>query len=264
MNITQIGQIYNFLIEHKTIRSYESSRIKRSVKERELAQILDTYQQRLDDLDEFLATQGVKLQALNVQDYGIANQGTVYVLIREMSGNEAPEHLRTKHLWEQLKSSFRKDSKQTTVIWASYLYLQLLHHLYTLDNRAIEAISRFHESWLDADIFQDEVIKVIEQLRARASHPEYATSTIHQELIAATDTDIAKRVTSFLNSMVKLGVLVKAEDIGLKVGRKESRTIYQQTLWSAVDIAENFKRNAGLLVQRPAETEVHELAKVHK
>ncbi|SFC47561.1 hypothetical protein [Pseudoalteromonas denitrificans] len=263
MNITNIGQIFNYLAEHKVIRSYEKKGIRRSTVERELAKLLDNHLHRLDDLDEFLSTQGMQLKTLNTQEYGIANQGRVYVLIRQLGENESPAHLQTKQVWEMFKGKSRKDTQKNIVIWTSYLYLHLLHFLYTLDNRPVEGISAFGDTWIDHDIFKEDIIKSIDELRQSKASGPYAESKIYECLCNFKDTEITTRVGRFFTNLIKFGILEQVVDTELRMSRSDTaRVIYRQTLWSAVDVAENFNRYASLLIQAPTDNKVYQLSKV--
>lgn len=263
MTPSEIGTIYNFLLKNKVVRGFEAPNIRRNKIEKEIASTLDRNNQRLEDLEEFLATQGVGIRILGAQEYHLATHGYAYVLIRSLNATEIPAHLNIDQIWTGFRDDRRNDTKQTTVIWTSYLYLHLLYFLYTIDNRTIESISKFHETWLDLDNFKTNVIAAIDDLRRATGEQNYGETQIRACLVASTEKEIQSRVERFIKTLEQVGVLEQMNDDGFRMGRSdEPRSVYRQSLWSAVDVAENFKRYGSLLLNPPEANAVHTLSKI--
>jgi len=263
MTLSEIGQVFNFIFSHKVIRAYETRNERRGKEEKEVASILERYAGRLDDLEEFLTTQGITFHVLGAQDYSLAHQGRVYVFVRSFAAGEPPPHLGIEHIWTLFKDDRRNESKKDTSIWTTYLFLHLLYFLYTTDSRAIESISRYRDTWVDFDVFKDVIVSSIDELRSARDGVEYPEGQIREQLCASDEREINSRVIRFFKVLVQIGALEKVADNGFSLGRKDNeREIYQQTLWFAVDIAENFKRYASLLINTPTVSDVYSLAKV--
>lgn len=263
MTLREIGLVYNYFLKHKVIRAYEKRDQRRSKQEKEVADIMELYSERLDDLAEFLETQGLAVRVLGAQEYKLANQGRAYVLLRCASSEIVPDHLNIDHIWMLFKDDRRQETKATTTIWTSYLYLHLLYFLYSADSRTIESISRYGDTWVEEEPFKDKVVMAIDQLRQQGHDKNYIETEIRKTLVDSTEKEVQSRINRFFKVLLRVGVLeiAKGDDFTLDANRSE-KVVYRQTLWSAVDIAENFKRYASLLLNPPLEKDVYSLSKI--
>lgn len=263
MTLTEIGLVYNYILKHKVIRAYEERHQRRTKQEKEVADIMERYSERLDDLEEFLDTQGLAIRVLGAQEYKIARTGRAYIFLRNASSDSLPSHLNIEHIWTLFKDDRRQETKGKTTIWTSYLYLHLLYFLYTADSRSIESISRFGDTWVEEDKFKEVVIMEVDQLRRREDDAGYVETEIQKTLIDSTEKEVQSRIDRFFKVLLSVGVLEKhkSKDFSFDAERSEKVT-YRQTLWSAVDIAENFKRYASLLLNPPSEKDVYSFSKV--
>ena len=171
--------------------------------------------------------------------------GSIYVALRNPSVT-APAHLTPNDVLQELIDERRRsESKDAAAVWASFLLLTLFYFLYTLEGRSIESVSEFKDSAVDQEEFIDGVRQRIERMRnegagdTKEGRREFAYST----LTDIKDTNLDARARSFFQAMVKLKVL---EPSGQTV-KKGEVTVYRQSLWSAVDTAENFSRHIGPL-----------------
>ncbi|MDH4565164.1 hypothetical protein E8E95_00500 [Pseudomonas sp. BN414] len=237
MTPEEMGLVFNQLVARRTIYSFAASGRRRSQEEKDAVEILERQYGRSGDLEEFLRTQGLRLQTIDAFALGLANTGRIYVAVRDPI-ERAPEHLATSALLQELIDERRSETAESSAIWATFFLLVLLYFLYTTEDRPIEAISAFKDSSVDLEQFLEEVRHRIEQLRVQS--PPAADSPqrrIHDALTNVSDAAIESRVKAFFSSMLGLGVLEPIPGI----------EGYRQTLWSAVDIATNFQRHAGSL-----------------
>lgn len=250
MTLEEIGHTYSFLLKKRIARSYKAKNI--GSDERYIGALLERNIDSISDLQSFLYSQQLKLEILDAQAYNLGDQGNAFVLIPSHSDTEIlPTHLRTKELWDAVKDGARNENKYISVVWTSYLYLHLLYALYTQENRPIQAISTFKDTWISEDDFTTRVIEEIEGMRTEESSDD-EQKTIADVLTDAKVTDISKRVSRFFSAMERFNVLEKltAKEAGFNFQESE-KYIYTQTLWSAVDIARNFYRNASLVLTLP-------------
>jgi len=262
MTMEEIGHIYSFLLKKRIARSYKDKNI--GSEERYIGGLLESNIDSISDLQSFLSSQQLRLEVLDAQAYNLGSpggKGNAFVLIPSHSDTEIlPTHLRTKELWSAVGDSSRKEVKYISVIWTSYLYLQLLYTLYTQENRPIEAISTYKDTWITEDDFTDRVVEGIESMR-NESAPNEKEKTIADVLTGAKVTDVEKRISRFLSAMERFNVLNKitAKEAGFNF-HKPDKYIYTQTLWSAVDIARNFYRNASLVLDLPNQFSIKSLS----
>lgn len=237
MTPEEMGLVFNQLVSRRAIYSFATSGRRRSQEEKEAVEILERQYGRSNYLEEFLRTQGLRLQTIDAFALGLANTGRIYVAVRDPI-ERAPEHLATKTLLQELIDERRSETTEVSAIWATFFLLILLYFLYTTEDRPIEAISAFKDSSVDLEQFLEEVSHRIEQLRVQSPPAlDSPQRRIHDALTNLSDAAIESRVKTFFNSMLALGVLEPIPSIDG----------YRQTLWSAVDIATNFQRHAGSL-----------------
>jgi hypothetical protein len=249
----EIGLVYNELRTRRVLYSQPIRGRRRSENEVEAVRILATTSGRLGDIDEFLATQGLRLIVRDVQQLGLPGDGLAYVAIRDAS-NPAPSHVRQDQIVRELTDHRRDESQEQIAVWATFLMLHLLYFLYTRDERPIEAVSAFNDSSVDMEDFLDEARRRVESMRAvHDDRDDSRRIAIRGMLTGLSDQRLDARVRTFFRAMVSLGVLEQIDDLAVRVdGRDEP--VYRQTLWSALDIAENFRRYAPhLLVEDPVE-----------
>jgi hypothetical protein len=249
----EIGLVYNELRTRRVLYSQPMRGRRRSENEVEAVRILATTSGRLGDIDEFLATQGLRLIIRDVQQLGLPGDGLAYIAIRDAS-NPAPSHVRHDQIVRELTDHRRDESQEQIAVWATFLTLHLLYFLYTRDERPIEAVSTFKDSSVDMEDFLDEARKRVEAMRAvHDDRDDSRRIAIRGLLTGLSDQRLDARVRTFFRAMVSLGVLEQIDDLAVRVdGRDEP--VYRQTLWSALDIAENFRRYAPhLLIEDPVE-----------
>ncbi|MFJ2689432.1 hypothetical protein [Pseudomonas sp. NPDC087336] len=237
MTAEEIGLIFNQLVSRRALYSFALTGRRRLQEEKDAVDILEHQYGRTSDLEDFLRTQGLRMQVLDASAIGLANTGRIYVAVRDPL-QQAPEHLETSALLMELIDERRSETSNAAAVWATFFLLTLFYFLYTIDNRPIEAISAFKDSSVDLEQLLEEAQRRVEQLRVRAEPAtEPHQKFVHDVLTNLSDGALENRTKVFFSSMLNLGVL---EPIPGVEG-------YRQTLWSAVDVATNFRRHAGSL-----------------
>lgn len=244
MTPEEIGVVYNQLVERRTLYSFSTPYRSRSAAEKQAVTILESQFGRLGDLEEFLETQGLRIVLLDAGALGIAPTGRIYVAVRAPE-LKAPSHLANEHIVQELIDERRGEAIAPAAIWSTYLFLQLMHFLYTSVGRSIESVSGYEDTWVDVDAMIEEVQRRIERLRSTPVDDSPDRQRIQEVLTRASEQTVEARVRSFFKSMERLGVL---EEVSGVQARQVGQRIYRQSLWSAVDIANNFKRHAGALI----------------
>ena len=243
MTPAEIGLVYNQLVNQRAIYSGKISNRRRSKEEIEAAEILEKTRGDHADLDDFLETQGLILHKVDPFAIGLGMEGSIYVALRNPAVT-APAHLTPNDVLQELIDERRRsENKDAAAVWASFLLLTLFYFLYTLEGRSIESVSEFKDSAVDQEEFIEEVRKRVERMRNEGPSDEEdgRKGFVYSTLTDIRDTNLDSRARSFFNAMVKLKVLEPTE-FSVKKG---GGSVYRQSLWSAVDTAENFSRHIG-------------------
>ena len=243
MTPEQIGIVYNELRQSRILFSQAVPGRRRSEGERRAVGILSAAMGRLSDLEDFLETQGLKLVQRRVQEFGIAGEGQIYAVIRDPS-LAPPTHLRGGEILRELIDSRREETTEVVGIRSTFFLLALLFFLYTRDDRPIEAVSAFKDSSVEYEEFLFELKRRISGLKSeRNDHADTRRSAMRSALTDLSDKQIENRAEAFLRAMQRVGVLEEVDD--LKSNSEETgNPVFRQTLWSALDLAENFRRYA--------------------
>jgi hypothetical protein len=249
MTPNELGQVFNQLVEHRVLYTFAAKGHSRSQGEREAAACLERHLDYHDELDVFLSTQGLRLMSYEAAALDIGVAGRVYVAVRDPA-LPTPAHIGGGNLLREMSDSRRNETAAEATLWAGLLTVVLMQLLYSDTGRPIEAVSGFATAELDEGQFVQTLLAAIERQRHRAVDPDDSEAERAQALFTgANESQIEARAKGFLRAMIRGGVIeVRAEG---KTG-----TIFGQTLWSAVDIAENFKRYGGGLLPQPTSDEV--------
>lgn len=251
MTPSEIGLVYSQLLSKRALYSVPVEGRRRSPEEEDAVRIIENNRDTSHELDEFLMTQGLKLVAYDVPALHLGPVGRIYVAVRDpLRQDSTPAHVGGKAALGALFDGRRGDSQADTAIWGGLLMLMLLNLLYTVDARPMEAVSQFKDAEFDQLQFIDELRRCVAEIRSRSVPEGEKAKRVHEVLIKASDTQLETRAEVFLRAMVRLGVLEEISNRRTTVDGAATTT-YVQTLWSAVDIALNFKRSAGVLIQTP-------------
>lgn len=257
MTPQEIGIVYNELRTKRILFNQAVPGRRRSENEIEAAAILRRAAGRLTDIEEFLETQGLRLMVLDTASLGIPGDCLAYAVVRDPTASP-PSHLCGDQVIRALMDARRDETSEQVAIWATFMTILLLYFLYTCEERPIEAVSAFKDTSVDVEDFLEEARRRIEALRTGPITSNGDTGESRRTAIVETLTSISEqrlegRVRGFFKAMVDLGVLEKIENVTVRIDG-EAEPVYRQTLWSALDLAENFRRYAPhLLMENAAE-----------
>lgn len=244
MTPTELGLVYNQLLERRTLYSFAMDGRNRTQDEQAAVRIIEAHKDDAEDLEEFLATQGLKLEILEAAALG-RSVGRVYVALRDPLV-PVPAHIGGVAMLRELSGSRRTDSQTESAAWGACLLLILLRILYTDEGRPVEAVSGCKDVVLDEAQYAEALLSFVESLRQSAPPEESQAAWIHHTLASAGEAQVEARAKRFLRAMCRVGVL-EERPVRMR-GAAKTEVWYAQTLWSAVDVSKNFARHAGALL----------------
>lgn len=244
----EIGLIYNQLLERRVLYSFSVPGRNRSQAEKEAVSSLERNRDYVDELEGFLETQGLRLVSHEAAALGIADAGRVYVAVREPV-RDVPAHIGGAAVLREWSDSRRNESAADSALWAGLLLMAMLKLLYTDSGRPIESVSGFADAEFDDSQFVDTLLEAIEKQRGVRVADDSQVVRARALFTGSTEAQIEARAKGFVRSMLRGGVLEERTTGTASV-------VYGQTLWSAADVAENFKRYAGALIPRPVAKDI--------
>ena len=231
MNMTEMGEVYAFLIRRRIAESHPQDQRKRRssqtgmISEKDACSILrEADEEQLQQLRSFLSGQGLQLSTYDSADYpGIPPGGQVYILLRNPEA-ELPDMFSQQQVLKKLK--IRNDSKETTAVWFIHIWMLMLGLIYTRNNRALS----------DVSLYQDAVFSQEELLEALKSHLETLRRTGQEQdaprqiaiLMAEKGEDISRRARNFTEALLDASHLTS-----------KGSNIYQQTLLGALEVEQS-------------------------
>jgi len=267
MTPEEIGVVYNALRSQRVLYELPVRGRRRGEVEKHAMEIMANAYGRFSDLEEFLRTQGLTLIVKETIELGLPGEGMVYAIIRDPDA-EPPGHLIGDQFIRRFSDARRDETAAQTAVWGIFLSLVLLQLLYTGEGRTLENVIDSSESWIDEANFLDVAHNWMEEVRKDEVPEDERRRTIYETLIGPSAAQLERRVSSFMRTLVELGVLEEIQPS--ETGRDEAGEVkvYRQSVWSAIDIAENFRRYAPHLIggdpmdvmvavgaeERPAET----------
>lgn len=243
MTPAEIGIVYNQLVSQRAIYSTKIPNRRRTKEEVEASEILERSRGDHADLDDFLETQGLMLKKVDPFAMGLGTEGSIYVVLRNPS-TTPPAHLTPSDVLQELVDERRRnETKDSAAVWASFMLLTLFYFLYTNEGRSISSVSQFKNTSVDYDQFVDEIRSRVEKIRNAGvgDGDNERKAFVYSTLSEVKDSNLETRANSFFSAMVKLKVLEKTEF----TVKNSGTAVYRQSLWSALDTAENFFRHAG-------------------
>lgn len=231
MDLAEMGQVYQFLLRHRTAESKPMGRRRMRLGESEVVGILRAADiDGLEQLNAFLKPQGLQVLEYADTDYGaIPVGGRVWLLARDPEGSP-PDYLTTRRIHEAIRLR-DTESKEANNVWFLHIWLIYLSLIYTRPGRGVSQVSDFKDALFMEQHLTDAVKEHIEKVR-NIGEAEGADARVIQILDAEKGNDVARRVKGFLALMCDAGLL-------LDLGDGE----YQQSLLGAVEIAQGFNRS---------------------
>jgi hypothetical protein len=238
MNGEEIATVYRALKRNKLIFSKSVNWRRRGKGEVEAAEVLKRSAGRIGELENFLRPMGMSLEIYESQSLGLPGSCIIYVGIQNPQEMDFFKSQGNK-LIHSIQNSLREDTIKQATIWATFLALISLNILYTRQHRPIDAVSGFRDSAIDADEILEELRDRIEVMRNSGTPEATRSKEIYEALTSGTEKKMESRVRSFLRALVEVDVLERLDNVG-----SNEHPVFRQTLWSAVDIARNFRRYA--------------------
>lgn len=231
MNMTEMGEVYAFLLRHRIAESQPQERRRRSsqtglVSERDACSILkDADEEQMQQLRSFLAGQGLQLAIYDSADYpGIPPGGQIYLLLRHPEA-ELPAMFSQQQLLQKLR--IRNDSQETTAVWFIHIWMLMLGLLYTRNNRALSDVSLYQDAVFSMEELVDALKTHLETLRRGGQQDQEPPRQI-AILMTEKGEDIPRRVRNFIDSLVDASLLAE-----------KGKNIFQQTLLGALEVEQS-------------------------
>ncbi len=229
MTPSELGMVYGLLLANREIHGNPPDRPLRE-NELEAARILsDCSHAELDDLNEFLASQGFRVHVRDGMELGIPpKQGRpnrIYVMTR-LRGEPLAPYLSGNWAIEQMRDNRRRDHLKTErVVWLARMWLVLQWFFYERMDRLPSEVSRYREAIVNEGIFVEALTNGIEQM-GNEGQPS-GEEGVAWSILWGQKESIQTYAAKFLKIM---------EDAGLIQGAG-SPGDYRQTLVAAVDMA---------------------------
>jgi len=231
VDISEIGQTYQFLLRQRIAESKPSGRRRMRPGESDVVSILRSADvDGIDQFNDFLRPQGMQIREYTDTDFGaIPVGGKIWLLARHPEGNP-PEYMSTKRIYEAIRLR-DNESHESGNIWFLHIWLIYLSLIYTRPGRGVSQISDYKDAMFLEKQLIDAVREHIEKVR-NIGIDKGATRKVVEVLDSEKGSDVSRRIKGFLSLMCDSGLLIQISD-----GE------YQQTLLGAVEIAEGFDRS---------------------
>ncbi|KEQ13157.1 hypothetical protein [Endozoicomonas numazuensis] len=231
MNMTEMGEVYAFLLRHRIAESQPQERRRRSsqtglISERDACCILkDADEEQMQQFRSFLAGQGLQLAMFDSADYpGIPPGGQIYLMLRNPEA-ELPTMFSQQPLIQKL--SIRKESQETTAVWFIHIWMLMLGLLYTRNNRALSDVSLYQDAVFSQEELLDALKTHLETLRRGGLQDQELPRQI-AILLTEKGEDISRRVRNFIDCLMDASLLTE-----------KGKNIFQQTLLGALEVEQS-------------------------
>ena len=229
-----IGEVQAYLLEHRVVETKPVGR-KASSKEKAVADTL--MEMDYDDnmfFNELLSAQGFMLEHFSYTDMpGIPVKGRVWLLVRDPY-QSCPAYISSKKVIEGL--AINSEPIEVSSVWFLHIWLIYMSIVYTNTKRVITEVS----GYLDANFTKEQMVKAVSEHVERVRNIT-VEGGINQKVFGILDAekgkDIPKRVARFLNALEQSRLIRETED-----------GAYEQTLLGAFEIANNYPRTLGNLI----------------
>jgi len=230
----ELGQVWNFLITHRVIRTKVPEGQRFRPQEREIAHYLqfEWTEQDMAFLRNFLSEQGFGLRVYDSDTMpGIPTGGVCYMIIRNPE-SPPPSWISEKALWDRFRLRSH-ETKEQLQVWFFVLWQNLLGLQYTALDRHVSATSEYLNAVFTKESLMESVKRFIEELRQEENITNMAIKTLFQNK----GKDIERRVNAFIAILEQLNQIVDNKDGS-----------YTQTLLAAKETEENYSQGLRHLV----------------
>ena len=227
MTMTEMGEVYAFLLRHRIAESLPGDRRRRSsqpglMSERDACSVLkEADDEELQQFRAFLSGQGLQLAIYDSADYpGIAPGAQVYILLRHPEA-ELPAMFSQQQVLQKLK--IRNDSQEATATWFIHTWMLMLGLIYTRNNRALSDVSLYQDAVFSHEELVEALKNHLETLR-RAGREQDTPPRQIAILLTEKGEDLPRRARNFIDALVNANQLTE-----------KGKNIYQQTLLGALE-----------------------------
>lgn len=229
MTPTELGIVYNQLFTHREIHGNPPDRYLRDG-EPEAVQILQNCSSGdLQDLRDFLASQGFDLVIRDGIDLGIpprpGRSNTLYVITKKR-GEPLAAYIDKGWFIERILDRRRRNAtKAELVVWLSRMWLTLQWFFYQKIDRLPSEVSRYREAIVSLEMLTSILEEGIEKM-GNTGRPEGEEGIVFDHLWAGKSV-LSGYSSKFIDAMKEAGMIQSAGNPGE----------YKQTLVAAIDMA---------------------------
>ncbi len=233
----ELGQVWNFLITHRVIRSKVPDGQRFKPGERDISHYLqhEWTEHEMAFLRNFLSEQGFGLRIYDSDTMpGIPTGGVYYMIIRNPE-SPAPSWVDENRIWDRFRLK-RTETKEQLRVWFFVLWQNLLGLEYTALDRHISATSEYLNASFTKESLLESVRRFIEDLRQETEFVNPVVETLFQNK----GRDIERRINVFIEILEELGQIIDNKDGS-----------YNQTLLAAKEAEENYGQSLRHLLPHP-------------
>ena len=231
MSLSDLGQVYAYLLQHRIIESKPISRKFRRGEEA-AARILKDNPGMMGNLSSFLEPMGFEVKVWDeTMAPGISSGGFVYLMVR--SDFADPPCYGEDRFFELLRDG-QAEARDVTAVWFLHLWLMLSHLLYSAINRSPADVIRYNEATVTLQIFQETVKNHIEQRRNEGPPDSPSAQEVYGILTSHKRLEVSRRAKKFLDAMTEARLLEEVKD---------EPDLYRQTLLGAVEFDQLYNRS---------------------
>ncbi|WP_211224721.1 hypothetical protein [Oceanospirillum beijerinckii] len=245
MNMSEMGEVYAYLLRYRMAESRPSQRNRRAsraglISERDVCAILaQASEDEISQLRQFLNGQGLQLVFIEASDYpGISAGGRMYLLQR-LPESDLPALFSQQPVYASMR--LRQESQEEIALWFLHLWLLLMGLLYTRNNRSLTDVSQYQEAVFSVQELITAMRQHLEQLRQSGIQGTQVSPAV-RALIDEKGEDIPRRVRVFIELMEQAGHLQRnqdksdSDDVAASSQQASAlQTSYQQTLLGALE-----------------------------
>ena len=238
----EAGQVFNFLLKHRILRTQKPKAGRFKDNEKELAYLF-AYEMPPEEraaLEDFLYGLGFQIVVLEGGVYpGIPQAAKFFVLTRVTEG-ERPSWVSPDVLYRAI-SVRPNESKTNLQVWAFVIWQCYLTLVYTARGRMPSQVSRYGDE--DAPFTRDELVEGIRTFLSDVLKEGSGLDNFFLDILGdEKGQEVDRRVGGFLDVMVQYN----------RLDHQAREGLYSQTILDALEVAEQYEQGLGHLMPQDA------------